>query len=87
VVEAALSVSCNQEPQHRRCSVNGRRSRYTEVTVAEGLQRGEVSRTQLDVPQGNLRIGVKKNDLHPRRSMCAHREPSSECAVPMETRG
>jgi hypothetical protein len=38
---------------------------YTEVTVAEAYQRGELARTQLDVPQGNLRIGVRRTTTPP----------------------
>jgi hypothetical protein len=38
---------------------------YTELTVAEAYQRGELTRTQLDVPQGNLRIGVRRTTTPP----------------------
>jgi FecR protein len=38
---------------------------YTELTVAEAYQRGEQSRTQLDVPQGNLSVGVKRTTTPP----------------------
>ena len=38
---------------------------YTEVTVAEAYQQGELSRTQLDIPQGNIRAGVVRTAVPP----------------------
>ncbi len=38
---------------------------YTEMTVAEAYQRGEVARTQLDVPQGQIRAGVRRTTTPP----------------------
>jgi hypothetical protein len=38
---------------------------YTELTVAQAYQRGEQSRTQLDVPQGVIKAGVKRSATPP----------------------
>jgi hypothetical protein len=38
---------------------------YTELTVAEAYQRGELSRTQLDVPLGNISVGVRRTATPP----------------------
>jgi hypothetical protein len=38
---------------------------YTEMTVAQAYQRGEQSRTQLDVPQGVIKAGVKRSATPP----------------------
>ena len=38
---------------------------YTEMTVAEAYQQGEQSRTQLDIPQGDIRAGVVRTAVPP----------------------
>ena len=38
---------------------------YTEMTVAEAYLQGESARTQLDIPQGNIRAGVVRTAVPP----------------------
>ena len=38
---------------------------YTEMTVAQAYLQGELARTQLDIPQGNIRAGVVRTAVPP----------------------